>query len=188
MFHSKSLKDFPNYKPMNKVKEFFLFSLYYPVGSFFSRLVERVSRSYAFAKFGYMHYDFDHVYLYTLMSFKLKRIKKCLENGHAVQEDHNMAALQEAIEICDRLGGEGYDDKYYDLLDQKWGESEFSFTPDGNGLSTFNSNRKNRVTPEDHEQYNRELLAYMDSAELDRKNDIDRLADILKVNGPTWWD
>lgn len=97
-------------------KEFFLSELYYRVTDFFDCLIERISRSYAYAKFGYMHYDFDALFLYSLMSFKLKRIHKCLKNDIAIQRDGDMKALEEAISVCDRLFMDNYEDKYLDIL------------------------------------------------------------------------
>ena len=153
----------------------------YDISGFFRRTYERISRSIAFAKFGYLNHDFDHSYLFQLMSFKMKRIKICLENGLAEQQEEDLKALDEAISICDRLANGNYDDKYYSVLDIKWGESEFSFD-DG-----FKCTRKNRVTKEDHIQYNKEIREAMDKAEEDTQADFDRLAIILKNHSRAWW-
>lgn len=148
----------------------------------FSILKERISRAWAYAKFGYYNYDFDSGYLYSLMSFKLKRIKFCLENGIAVQEPENMQALDEAINICDRLHIELYEDKYYKELDVKWGEISF-----GSG-DVFEFTRKKRVTKEDHSNYYKDIINASHQAENDRQADIDKLAKLLKTHAQHWWE
>ena len=148
----------------------------------FVRTVKKLLRSWDYAKFGYSNNDWDFTYFYSVLGFKLKRVKTCLNKGYAIQEEHNMLALDEAITICDRLEHESHEDKYNDAHDLKWGEPEFSFTP------TFISTRKNATTEEEKQQELKERLANYDKAEQDRKTDIDRLAEILKVNGPTFWD
>ena len=118
---SKGLKDFNLPKGvLSKIQMY--------VSDFFmhtcklSMLIERSKRSYAFAKIGWKNYDFDSHPLFDLMAFKLRRIKKTLENGYAIHEEEDMKALAEAIEICDRIAKEDYESKYFEAHDAKWGE------------------------------------------------------------------
>lgn len=166
----------------NPSTESFVGKIYYYFDDLFHTLKERIGRSYAYAKFGYMNYDFDSAYLYDLMSFKLKRIKKCIENGIAVQEEEDMKALDETIAIIDRLRVENYEEKYEPEHDAKWGKADFKFKP------SFHSVRKNVNTKEEKAQEWKERLAIYDKAEQDRKNDIDRLAEILKTHALAWWE
>jgi len=97
-------------------KEFFLLEIYYRVTDYFNGLFYNLKKSWAHARFGYKVYDFDGLYTYSYMSFYLKRLKNVLVNGIAVQYPEDMKALDEAVEICDRLGSDDYEDKYLDVL------------------------------------------------------------------------
>lgn len=168
--------------------------VYYPVDSFISRTHERASRSLAFARHGWMHYDFESAYLYDLMAFKMKRIYACLETGHAIQDDVDMKALKEAIAICERLFKGQYDDKYYKAHDKKWGKMKSTHTPikfDEKGkptLYSWDTSRPRAKTPAQKKKEVADLRKIWINEEIDRKADIDRLAEILKNHEPKWWD
>jgi hypothetical protein len=174
---------------VNAYKEY----LYYPVDSFISRTYERASRSLAFARHGWMHYDFESAYLYDIMAFKMKRIHACLQTGHAVQEDADMQALKEAIEICERLFKGDYDRKYYDAHEVKWGEMKSEHIPEYNEDGSikwyrWETSRPNVKTAADKRKEVADLRRIWKNEEKDRKADIDRLCEILKKHEPTWWD
>ena len=86
--------------------------LIWPVTDNFRILKERTKRSYDYARFGWLNYDFDMACAWDLFEFKLRRLYKCLENGHAIQEPEDMKALRELIKIVRRLGYEQYDRIY----------------------------------------------------------------------------
>lgn len=210
MLRSKAIKDeailkkqwSPREKmsgPIGKVceviREFVLFKIYYPPIDLFHRYKERIGRSLAYAKLGWLHYDFDSAFLYDLLAFKMKRLYDCLENGHAIQEDNDMAALKEAIQISERLHEGNYDGKYLDQHDEKWGEIESEHIPnyDEKGKIknyTWKTSRKGTVGVSEavEEQEHKEFRACFEKGETDRRADIDRLAHLLKEHGPTWWD
>ena len=140
---SKALKDFgpPEKSKIQKLFKEFYYHVIYPVTNPVKRFFYKLGRAYDYAKFSWNSPDWDSAFLFDIMVFKLKRIKKCLIEGIAIQEDENMAALDEAIAICERLFAENHEDKYRDAHDEKWGESNF-FTEKG----FFKSNRKNVIT------------------------------------------
>jgi hypothetical protein len=177
------------------IHKFFMFVIFYPVESFFSRLAERVGRSWSWARFMYLNYDFDSAYLYSVMSFKLKKLYTVLENGHAVQEPVDMAALKEAIGICDRLFEGKYDHKYMDIHDKKWGKlPRFKTKPIKNedGKVThyqmITRKRSKVKTKKQEKQEREEFRKTWELGEQDRRADIDRLAEILKEHARKWWD
>lgn len=168
--------------------------LYYPVDSFFSRTYERVSRSLAFAKHGYMHYDFESAYIYDLMAFKMKRVYKCLKNGYGVQKKEDMRALKEAIKICERLFHGNYDDKYHEAHNKKWGNIRSKHIPrrfDEKGKVThyeWKTWRPKVKTVAQKEKERAEFLQTWQDGEKDRLADLDRLNEILKKHQMAWWD
>lgn len=165
--------------------------LIYPVQDFFYKYSERICRSYAFAKIGWLSYDFESLYIFELMSFKLKRIKKTLQKGHSIQEDVDMLALQEAVEICDRLFAEKYESKYHERHNAKWGEMP-EWTTTRSEMSGFSrivfKDRPNVIDEETKKLERQDFLNIYEKAELDRRKDLDRLGYLFKEYLPKWWD
>lgn len=207
MRNSKALKGFPYKKLRNRkeeenpVKEFFskIFTsiqyFYWDVESFFHRYKERIGRSFDYARFGWLNYDFDSAYMFHLMEFKLKRILDCLLHGHAVQDKVNIDALKEAIKIVERLGSSHeYDDKYHEAHSKKWGRIKSKHIPiefDKKGKPTlyrWETSRKNVKTPKQKEQERKEFMECVYAGERDRLADHDRLNEIFKKHERGWWD
>jgi hypothetical protein len=177
----------------DKIVEFLFIDVYYSIEGFFSRYIERIGRTLAFARFAWLNYDFDSAYLWDLIAFKLKRLRKCLVNGIAEQEEEHMAALSEAIEICERLFAEDYEEKHMALHDQKWGELKFWTEPFNYENSkplyhVFKSSRPNIKTDEDKQLERDELIKCMFDADKDREKDLDRLNELFKMYSRTWWE
>ena len=170
-------------------------NVYYRTTDTYAKYKERISRSLAYAKFGWLNYDFDFGFTYNLMEFKLKRLLKCLENGHAVQEEEDLNALKEMIKVVRRLHRERYDEKYLRLHDKKWGKTETLSIPkvgeDGKirhyEYKSWKNSTKN-ASEEVKAQERREFRECWEKAEVDRCNDVDRLAELIKKHGPRLWD
>jgi hypothetical protein len=173
-------------------KKFFI----WPITDNYRRTKERVLRSYDYARFGWLNFDFDFAYVYHLLEFKLKRVQKCLKNGVSVQEPEDTAALKELIKIVERLGKGEYDERYRIEHDKIWGKLETKTTPnyDDKGKVTgyaWNSWRKN--CPEGapkkiKDKERKEFMACYELAENDRIRDIKRLSEILIHSSPKFWD
>ena len=176
----------------HKLKEW----LIWPIVDRYHRYSERISRSLAFARKGWLNYDFDMASAYDLFDFKLRRLYKALETGHAVQQPEDMEALRKLIKIVRRLSGFNYERKYHRAHDRKWGKLQSKTEPaklDDKGepltyswiswrSSTENASKKVK------NQERKEFLACWTKGEADRCKDIDRLAELLKKHGTNWWD
>lgn len=181
-------------KALRTVARFFVFKIYYPVESFFGAFFRRSKRSLAWARFTHSNYDFDFTYLYAVMSFKAKRIYTALENDYAIQAKEDMKALKEFIRVCDRLHKNNYDDKHHVAHDKKWGKRppfgwKPAFDKDGKeiGSEIISKPRPKAKNKRLEEQERKEFLACYDLSEVDRKNDIDRMAELLKNYSLKWW-
>lgn len=170
--------------------------LLYPVKIRYIRFVKSSKRAISYAKFGWNNYDWDMGYVYELMAFKLKRLYKCLENGHCVQKKEDMKALRQFTKIFIRLSRDRYDSKYYREHIIKWGKMPpFESKPvlDKKGKPTGSSEIvfKDRPNVRNAKQKKQELSErkkiYI-KAEKDRCQDIDTLAALLKKHGRNWWD
>jgi hypothetical protein len=168
----------------------------WPITDTYRRTKERVLRSYDYACFGWFNYDFDMACAWHLLEFKLKRLRHCLRNGHAVQEEEDMKALSELIKIVERLGKGDYEGKYLDQHDKVWGKIQSRTTPnyDDKGkvvTHTWHSWRKK--CPENapkklKDKERKEFRACYEKAEQDRTKDALRMADLIILHGRNFWD
>jgi len=217
MFNSKALKD-PDERPPRfpLLRKLFPYSRYTDEDelSFFAKwwykfkekivwgivgeyqcLDERTRRAWAFAKFAWLNYDFDFHCVYGLMNFKMKRVYKCLKNGHAYQEDEDMKGLKELIKVTKRLSRGDYERKYYRAHDKKWGkiESKTIPEPDKDGKVKYyrwESWRAGTLNASDEvkAQERQETLALYENGEADRVKDINRMAELLIKHADRLWD
>lgn len=65
----------------------------------------RQKEYYAFAK---NNPDWDYIYLFDLLKFKLSRIEKCLRTGFCDQHALTLKSLKVCIRLCDRISKEKY--------------------------------------------------------------------------------
>lgn len=157
---------------------------------------ERILRAYDYAKFGWINYDFDMSCAWDLFDFKLRRLHKCLKNGHAVQEPEDMKALVEFTKIVNRLSNDRYERKYYRRHDKKWGKIESRTTPnyDSNGkIITYTWHSWRSKCPENasdklKKKERKETRTIWVNAKKDRARDVNRMAEILIKHGRSWWD
>lgn len=210
MFNSKAMKEGfgqrymdedpdPTHNKFQKaiyaLKYWLKYDVYYKIEGKFYMYHERITRSWAFAKHGWLSYDFDAHTIYPLLAFKLKRVKAALLVGHAIQEEEDMKALDEAITISERLSEDDYDWDYLREHDKKWGEIESDHIPnlDSNGkvlTYTWLMTRKGttNVSPEVEAQETKEFRNCWEKGQTDRHNDVDRLGVLLRDYLPKWWD
>lgn len=176
-----------------RFKEFFV----WPIMDNYRRTKERMGRSYAYARFGWLNYDFDMACAWYLFEFKLKRLRKCLNNGHSVQEPEDMKALSELIKIVKRLGNDSiYERKYLREHDKKWGKIESRTEPwinakgkeMGSTWISWRTNCPESASEELKKEEMNEFRCCFEDAEKDRIRDLDRMKDILVKHGQRWWD
>ncbi len=152
---------------------------------------ERVSRTYAYAKFGYSNADFDHAYLWDLVEFKLKRIHRCFKESAVRKHPRSyMAPLEQAIKLAKRFSEKDYSDPYFNKLQKKWGKGRFVKTAksESEKYTTYRTIRVKVKTPEDKKQYLKEMRECWKAGERDRKKDIQKFAKIIEKHSQSWWD
>lgn len=195
-YGSKMLKSFVD---SNHLEDGLLFWLkehtIWKIRSICKRYTERICRSIAFARIGWLNYDFDANTVWQLLEFKLKRIYPVLLNGNAIQEKEDMDALLEAIALCKRLKEENYDEKYYTAHDEKWGpiqsKTDRVARRDQKGRPIafhWDVYRVNANTPELEHQERAEFVSIFMKSHSDFVADVDRLNEIFKKHLNTWWD
>ena len=153
---------------------------------------QRIKRSWAYAKFGWENYDFDGDYLTELMTFKLKRMQKALQNGWSIQNEEYMQALRLAIRLGERLKRYGYH-WFMDRHNAKWGEPDMLFTDsddeyNGEKLRKMEIQRAKVVDEETAEQERREFRIAYEADDNTKLRDARLFFRIVEKYYPGWWD
>lgn len=197
MFNSKALKEFRN-KKRSKLYEWWIESklvdwYYHYSWKFFGnpwfqikRLIQWYWNVFRF------DYDFDGHCLFAIIEYKLKRIQKALEHGHAIQEDRDMKALNMAIELAGRLKDEyeNYEDPFYRRHDKKWGKMKTWTIPaeDHPGMFIWKHSRSKAKTKKQKKFEIKDFMAMGKSIEAKKKREEKWLYDILFKYLRRWWD
>lgn len=196
MLNSKAIKDFPDSKPRSKLYEWWIETPVYEtyhhfVYKYIRNPLFQIKRLYQW----YTHvfrendYDFDFHGIFAIIEFKLKRLRQCMVNGHAVLDPKEMKAISLAIKLAGRLKEDSYDSVASDRIEAKWGEWRSWFTPYGDeGCSTMHSTYANIKTPEDELQCHMDRRASYIATDKKTKREERNLYDILHKYGRSWWD
>lgn len=140
--------------------------------------------------------DWDHSFLFVIISFKLRRMHHHLRyEGVAVHKKEDLEAIIKAAKACDRLSDEGrYGDPYHKEHDRKWGRFKYKMVPSdldekGKPLTySFDSWRPRAKTKKQKELERKEYLRIWDKMDMDRRSDVQVLAAILEDHSTSWWD
>jgi hypothetical protein len=162
------------------------------------RFPERLMRSIAFARHGWLNYDFDAHYVHELALFKLKRMKHCfIKYGHHSEECSNYKPKMKSLTLCIKLLEKYCKDEHQtihmDAHERKWGKLITWTTEDRESktygtLYEWHSRRPNANTEEEKEQEHKEFRAAYD-ADYNRNERI--LATAYRIMAKYhryWWD
>lgn len=163
---------------------------------------ERLGRSIAFFKLGWLSYDFDYMPLHEAALFKLKRMLYCFENyGHHAETCENykpkMKSIKLAIKLLEKYCKNDYT-RFYDMHEKKWGKSTCDFVPvdvEGNIVPKeeakyfkFNSSRPNAQTEEEKAQERKEFLEAYNADEREQEKHLRWAYAIITKYHRYWWD
>lgn len=163
---------------------------------------ERLARSIAFFKLGWLNYDFDSHYIHELILFKLKRLYHCfVKYGHHSTDCPNykpkMKSLSLVIKLLERYCSDNSYDYYskpIDRHDKKWGKLNSKSIPyqqdeDGYIRSySYITYRDNVLTSEDKEQEKKEFLEAYHRTEERQERDVRLALSIIAKYHRHWWD
>lgn len=127
----------------------------------------------------------DSYFIYALLHKKLSMMEK-----HFREDGHHMDAIRDAdkIKVCLLLIKRIIDDEYTENAlkhhDEKWGDTEISFSPDRTGL--FHHSKV--ITEEDEVSEVKDFRRAMEVDGVMRKQDIELLFSMLKKHIASWWD
>lgn len=132
----------------------------------------------------YNNYDWDQFFLWSLLAYKLKRMHKYLsEDGIAVQEQEDLDALLEAIQIVEDLEGEVWEHKAFESYHEK-----YPYTLDDIELYVDEQGREVTRMKSLTEEQKKDFAIAEAQAEQNFSRLINRLSEILKNHSLHWWE
>lgn len=162
----------------------------------FVRIPERLKRSFHYAKFGWLNYDFDYSALHELTLFKLKRFLYCFENyGYHSEECENykpkMKSLKLAIKLLEKYLADG--NRFLDMHDKKWGPLETwtekaEYDENYGQLCRWLSKRPGAITEEQKEQERIEFRNAYDADDREKNKYLALAYKIIIKYNRYWWD
>ncbi len=166
---------------INKIKYFFQDILHY-VKFFFWR----IHRVFLFARMGRNDRDWDYVFLYELIEFKLKLMSHHFtECEPYIGKDKRKLDL--AVNLIERINHKDYSDNY-NKYKKKWGELDWYFIPSPNkGYSRMMDRREDRMTPEQIKKMHTDLMVASKADDALKQQDIEMFFDICKKHSQRWW-
>lgn len=130
--------------------------------------------------------DWDYVYLYKLLHFKLKNMEYHHRNyGHHVGAEKDADKIKVCKLLLKRLIDDVYYDKTYLFHEKKWGELVLGCenTYDGSFIS-----REKISNSIDDEKENKEAKKLREHEVYLRRQDVNYLFKMLIKHVETWWD
>jgi hypothetical protein len=138
--------------------------------------------------------DWDNSYITEILIKKLELTRDFYLSGKAYSAEADKIA-EEIQEAIDRLhmtrdSWEFYDQQAQEIIEEKWGKSEFNWTPtdDGTDSMYLDIEHENVKTPEDEEQYSKEFKAALKTARNEYMKDKKDAYKFIAKNIDKWWD
>jgi len=128
-----------------------------------------------------------------ILSYKLGRVKKCVQEGHGIKKDRNRITkhISQAQDLIKELNRDELCKKEWRAHDKKWGTLYMSFdkTPiQGKDYKEVKLLRRNVKTKKDEKQESKEFKKLMNLEWKTRKDMTHKLFIILEKNMREWWD
>ena len=159
----------------------------YPFAKFFDRMVKIVQ----YIPILWKDYDWDHMYFFVLMQYKLKRMRqRILKNNMIVRAEEIAAQIKHAEDLIEKWLNDDFCKEEYEAHEKKWGEMVDLSTPldDGSGLWEWDMSREKCTTPELKQQESDESMAIHNKCEQERQKCLDDIFNHLRNHVQEWWD
>ena len=136
-------------------------------------------------------YDFDDIYIFTILKKKLTRMADFFESDKAMTLSAKTRAKQmrRCIALIERIEKDEYADVALDQLERKYGKMEWEFLPtDREGFSELYIHRDASKGTPDYEAERKESTKIYKNAERQKQADIDYLFAYMAKHIQGWWD
>jgi hypothetical protein len=138
--------------------------------------------------------DWDDSYITEILIKKLEFTRDFYLSGKAYSAEAEKIA-DEIKEAIDRLhmtrdSWEFYEQPPHDIIEEKWGKSDFKWIPtnDGTGSMYMEIEHENVKTPEDKEQYSEDLREAMKTTRKEYEKDKIKAYKFIAKHIDSWWD
>jgi len=134
--------------------------------------------------------QWDHYFLLTILSKKLKLMEDYFEKGHIILDTKKVAHTMRQARICtERLRDNEYEDPFYEKLNKKWGPPELNWgEADQEGFCELDITHEHVKTEEDEEQYRKEMRKIREQTNALRKQDKEYFCKLFQKYLETWWE
>lgn len=166
------------------------------IGYWFKRKWSQVKRVWDFLPLIWKGYDWDYHYAVELFQHQLKRMADHIGSDKAWTLEHKQTAsrIRTAVELMDKVYNEEYEMEYYDIMEEKYGKSNFEFIETGefdekgDPYYTMEIVYENNYTKEEIELINEERRALQLEYRDKQKRAHKLLWDFVEHAIQRWWD
>jgi hypothetical protein len=97
---------------MGTIKEVIL-----DLGKPIRRLINNIRMSWRWAKLGWNDRDFDFIYIYKVMKFKIDNMEKAfIKYGYHAEPEYNLSRMRLASKLIEKVSTEFYEMEYWDYI------------------------------------------------------------------------
>lgn len=157
--------------------------------TFFRSIRRWLVVSFQYSKFLWdNHYDWDWVYLLTLLQFKISRMRKDKLNSYHLGKEKTAHKMRVCELLIQRIINDKYCEKEHEEHEKKWGKLKMFSEERAKGKSVeVLLLRDNARTDIAREKERTEHKKIYDKADRLKKQDIDYLFKIISKNLLSWW-
>ena len=162
----------------------------------FKRKWSQIKRVWDFLPLIWKGYDWDYHYAVELVQHQLKRMADHIGSDKAYSLEHKQTAsrIRTAVELMQKVYEEEYAMEYYDIIEEKYGITNFEFVETGDfdekGDSYYTMEVSNKLARDsEHQKEIDEERHQMMSLSKDKQKRAHKLLwDFVEHNIQKWWD
>ena len=162
----------------------------------FKRKWSQIKRVIDFSPLIWKGYDWDYHYAIELFQHQLKRMADHIgsDKAWALENKQTASRIRTAVKLMDKVYNEEYGMEYFDIIEQKYGKSNFEFieTGDfddkGDPYYTMEIRYEKDYTKEEIESINEEKRALQLECKDKQKRAHKLLWGFVEHNIQRWWD
>ena len=131
-----------------------------PISGFFYKIKRYILNIIAYTPILWHDRDFDHMYILTMLKYKLKRTRECIVKNNIISNVEEVGKeIGEAEYILTGLIEDNFCNTEIDIHEAKWGETKFEFeaySPNPALGKKLKITHINAISPEEIEQEQKE--------------------------------
>ena len=162
----------------------------------FRRKWSQIKRVIDFLSLIWKGYDWDYHYAIELFQHQLKRMADHIGSDKAWGMEYKQTAsrIRTAVELMDKVYNEEYGMEYYNVIEEKYGKTNFEFVETGDfdekgdPYYTMEIVYENNHTKEEIELINEERRVLQLECRAKQKRAHKLLWDFVEHNIQKWWD